>query len=210
MIRRAHIGTAIAVDREGRVHFVDTIRNRHWRINPSGRLTVVASNCHTGDLFVDPDGNVSYQERARPPDEAALALVRRAGAGPLADVATDDSGNVYGADHENRRVVKITPEARILILARSRLPWFPTGVTAAGGDVYVLERRFPYPRFPPTPAFVADVLGGPRVRKIASDGTVTVVATVASLKTRFAALALLVLVVAALTWWISSRRAAPR
>ena len=53
-------------------------------------------------------------------------------------------------------------------------PWIPTGVAVAGGDVYLLERAGDYygrtlPPFMLIPA-VADLLGSPRVRRLAPNG----------------------------------------
>lgn len=54
----AHVGAGIDVDRQGRVYFVDTIRNRVWRIDPGGKLAVMAKDKHSDFLLVDENGSV--------------------------------------------------------------------------------------------------------------------------------------------------------
>ena len=79
------------------------------------------------------------------------------------DVATD--GTVYAAATGCRCTVKITKAGKVATVLKSERPWNPTGVALHEGDVYVLEWT--------------NANGGandgwrPRVRKIARDGTVS-------------------------------------
>jgi len=79
------------------------------------------------------------------------------------DVATN--GTVYAAATGCRCVVKITSAGKLSTVLKSDRPWNPTGVALRDGDVYVLEWT--------------NANGGandgwrPRVRKIARDGTVS-------------------------------------
>jgi sugar lactone lactonase YvrE len=93
------------------------------------------------------------------------------GSGPemrLMGLAVDAQGNVLAADYSNRRVLKIVPGKEAQTLMRTEPPWSPAGVTISGSDVYVLEIGFTPPR----------TYLGPRVRKLSSDGKVTVLAIV--------------------------------
>lgn len=79
------------------------------------------------------------------------------------DVATN--GTVYAAATGCRCVVKITSAGMVSTVLKSERPWNPTGVALRDGDVYVLEW---------THANGGAIDGWrPRVRKIAPDGTVS-------------------------------------
>lgn len=87
----------------------------------------------------------------------------------LRGLAVDAHGVMYVADNGDARVLKITPHGKITTLMQTQSPWSPTAVALFGGDVYVLE-------FLHTARDVRrDWL--PRVRKIASNGKSTIIAT---------------------------------
>jgi hypothetical protein len=77
---------------------------------------------------------------------------------------------MYVADTGDARVLKITPNGRVTTLLQTESPWAPTAVALFGSDVYVLE-------FLHT---VEDVRKQwlPRVRKLAADGTDTIIVTI--------------------------------
>lgn len=99
-------------------------------------------------------------------------------AGPLTDrkwdedllgIAVDSSGNVYTADHANRRVLQVTPGGSVNTVLRTGPFWAPTGITVARDGLYVLEHlRMPL-------AILGDLAVGPylRVRRVSRDGSVT-------------------------------------
>jgi sugar lactone lactonase YvrE len=105
------------------------------------------------------------------------------GAGPLTErkwdedllgIAVDASGNVYAADHANRRILKITPAGAVSTVLRTGLLWAPTGIAVARDGLYVLEHlRMPL-------AILGDLAVGPymRVRKVSGDGNVTELARI--------------------------------
>ena len=72
----------------------------------------------------------------------------------------DAGGNIFVADAGNRRVVRIANDGRLDVVYRADPPYFPTGVFATNGDVYVLEFSF-------TPPGTTDK---PRVRIISGNG----------------------------------------
>lgn len=88
--------------------------------------------------------------------------------GGLAGLTVDPAGNVYVADSGNRRLLKVNNEGKVDIILRSEPPYFPTGVTAAGGILYVLEVGLTLP----------GAWSGPRIKRIDGDGKVTILATV--------------------------------
>jgi sugar lactone lactonase YvrE len=85
-------------------------------------------------------------------------------------MAVDGAGNVYVAVTGNRCVMKVTPAGVASTVVRSEKPWSPTGVDVSGGDVFVLE----YDDETPTEGRNWP----PRVRKVAPDGSVTLLAVV--------------------------------
>ena len=83
-------------------------------------------------------------------------------------LTVDAKGNIYIAEYGARRVIRITPDGKVSTSVRSEKPWSPTGVVAHGDDLYVLEDGLILP----------NTLLGPRVRKVTSDGKVSVVVVV--------------------------------
>ena len=90
------------------------------------------------------------------------------GHGSLAGLDVDSGGNVYVADTGNRRLLKVNNDGKVQVILRSEPPYFPTGVAAAGGNLYVLEVGFTLP----------SAWSGPRIKKIDGDGKATILATV--------------------------------
>ena len=85
-------------------------------------------------------------------------------------LAVDQEGNVFVAVTGNRCVMKLMPGGRSTTILRSSKPWTPTGVAEHNGSVYVLE----YDDETPTEGRNWP----PRVRRVAPDGTVSVVAEI--------------------------------
>jgi sugar lactone lactonase YvrE len=87
----------------------------------------------------------------------------------LRGLAADSRGTVYAADTGRRRVVKITPDAKVETVLKTERPWSPTGVTVHGQYIYVLE-------YANADEDYAEWL--PRVRQLGHDGTITLLASV--------------------------------
>jgi sugar lactone lactonase YvrE len=89
----------------------------------------------------------------------------------LRGIAVDSHGTVYAAATGCHRVLRISRHGKVEVALIAERPWSPTGVAVHGGDVYVLE--------------YTNANGGtadgwtPRVRKLARDGKVTTLATIA-------------------------------
>jgi sugar lactone lactonase YvrE len=190
----------IAIGRDG---------NLYYPSGPSGHLQIMRTTCsggtsvlailplaemggplpHINGITAGPDGSLYYTENNAIRRITAqgwistVATVRALVVGPsipgtdvhpyLRGLAVDDRGVMYVADNGDARVLKITPEGRITTLLQLQSPWSPTGVALFGRDVYVLE-------FLHT---ASDVRREwlPRVRKLAADGTKTIIATVAQM-----------------------------
>ena len=84
----------------------------------------------------------------------------------LFGLTVDDQNNVYAADFYNNRLLKISPDGKVLPILNSDKDWSPIGVATIGNEIYVLEAR-PYASTAHT---------GNRVIKIASDGKPTIMA----------------------------------
>ena len=88
----------------------------------------------------------------------------------LLGIAATASGEVFAADHANRRILKVSPAGAVSTVLRTGPLWAPTGIVVAGDGLYVLEHlRMPL-------AILGDLAVGPylRVRKVSRDGSVTV------------------------------------
>ncbi len=93
-----HVGSAIAVDAEGRVYFIDTTRDAVWRLQRSGALDVVAERIHANAIGVAAGGALSY-----PPDTLFQAVapdgsVYRAATHHILRIAADGSASVFAGD----------------------------------------------------------------------------------------------------------------
>src|SRR5215813_5225538 len=88
----------------------------------------------------------------------------------LRGLAVNASGVIYVADSGDARVLKITSDGKVTTLLQTQSPWSPTAVAVFRSDVYVLE--FLHTTEDNRRQWL------PRVRKLASDGTETVIATI--------------------------------
>ncbi|MGH9971849.1 MAG: hypothetical protein ACREBG_29215 [Pyrinomonadaceae bacterium] len=91
-----------------------------------------------------------------------------ADSGGLTGLTIDAGGNVYAADAGNRRLIKVKSTGEVEIILRTEPPYFPNGVAASGGNLYVLEVGFT----------LFGAWSGPRVRKIGPDGRSSILTTV--------------------------------
>ncbi|HEX8287495.1 MAG TPA: hypothetical protein VF556_05865 [Pyrinomonadaceae bacterium] len=82
----------------------------------------------------------------------------------LFGIAIDEGNNVYTADFNNKKILKIAPDKSVAIAVQSETGWSPTGVYYRNKNLYVLEGK--------------DAAGGVRVQKISPDGRASTVATI--------------------------------
>jgi hypothetical protein len=83
-------------------------------------------------------------------------------------LVVDEIGTVYVADFGQRRVLRIAQDGIPVAILHAQKPWSPTGVALLGTTLYVLEHGF----VPPATSL------GPRVRKLAPNGQVEIMAVV--------------------------------
>lgn len=181
----AHTGFGMAVDRQGRAIFLDSVRSKVWRIEPDGRLTTLATEKHADNLAQDSDGNLYVQHANQTlwkiASDGSVTQVRMpanaAAAGQVGSLdellAMDRDGNFYvrsGNEFYGRspQILKITPRGETLLLAGSS-----PGHADGRGD----EARFSHVRSaawgPDGALYVAD---GMTVRRVTLDGQVTTLA----------------------------------
>jgi hypothetical protein len=167
------------------------------RMLPSGGTSVLATLPrtttgeplpHLNGITAGPDGSMYYTEDrsirritaqgrvsnvATVPALVGGPLIPGIGADSrplLRGLAVDARGVMYVAADGDGRVLKITPDGKVTTLLQTQSPWSPTAVALFGSDVYVLEYLHT--------AVESRREWLPRVRKIASDGTATIIATV--------------------------------
>jgi len=140
---------------------------------------------HLGGIIAGPDGSLFYAEdvAVRKIDAqgrvSTVAAVRAAVRPPsipgmsehpyLRGLAVTDRGVVYVADTGDARALRITTDGGVTTISQTQSPWSPTAVALFGSDVYVLE-------FLHT---ASDVRREwlPRLRKIAANGTSSLIVT---------------------------------
>jgi len=184
----------IAIGEDGNLYYPSRPPLRIMRMLPSGETSVLATLPetavgplpHINGIAAGPDGSLYYTESdavRRITAQGRVSTVVTVPAlvgGPsipgtdqhpyLRGLAVDARGVMYVADSGDARVLKITPDGTISTLVQTQSPWSPTAVALFRGDVYVLE-------FLHTARDVRrDWL--PRVRKVSSDGTSTIIMTV--------------------------------
>ena len=187
----------IAIGRDGDLYYPSGPAGnlRMMKMTPSATTSVIATLPATldgkplpyiGGIVAGPDGSLYYTEdsaikRITPQGRIGTVVTVRAPASPpsipatgqhpyLRGIAVDAGGVMYVADTGDARVLKITPAGKVTTLLETQSPWSPTAVALFSGDVYVLE-------FLHTARDVRrDWL--PRVRRIASNGKSTIIATI--------------------------------
>lgn len=172
-------GYGFARDAAGATYWTDRGKPaRFLKRTPSGAVSTVAVCRDCRDvrwMTAAPDGalyffdsgalrEISAAGRLR---TIASGFARRAWTQPQVNephrvmgLWTDANGNVYAAIFGSREVVRVSPDGRMQVVERSRLPWSPTGgLVARNGDLWLLECSY---------------TNAVRVRRIGRDGKVTV------------------------------------
>jgi hypothetical protein len=193
-------GTSIWKDRDGNMYHVTNYPARELLVlkrSPSGQITVLDGSGNAarsyrqgvpysvggmafsreGELYFTHGASVSKVSSRGAVTALARNLVlegasdnKTAKGAPtqLFGIALDAQGNAFVADYGNRRVLKITPGGQTTTLLRAEESWSPTGVAVRDKEFYILEIG--------QASASAPIVT--RVRKLAPDGSVTVLATV--------------------------------
>lgn len=182
---QAHVGFGMVVDAQGRIVFLDSARSRVVRIEPDGRLTVLASGKHGNTMVQDVHGNLYFQNFNQStwkltPDGTLTevkmpARLGNSGAvGSLDELlAVDAAGNLYvsaGNDFYQRspQILKISPQGDVTLVAGSS-PGHADGTGAATQFSHIRSAAWG----PDGTLYVAD---GDTVRRVTLDGRVTTLA----------------------------------
>ncbi|MFY9609584.1 MAG: hypothetical protein WAU45_13325 [Blastocatellia bacterium] len=230
-------GSGIFMDRDRNIYTVQGGGSESERVellkrSPAGQIVVIAGGQRghaDGDgaqarfnyvigMAWGPDGSLYATDAACARKITMDGTVTTIGDNPLAGVprsehprllgiAVDARESVYVADYDYGCVRRIATDGAVKTLLSSGFYWSPSGVTADGDDLYVLEHQ------PESAVAVLAALNiGPymRVRKLSADGTVTTIATVWGRNTALASAVLVaVLALAILGWRLRKRRRAP-
>jgi hypothetical protein len=190
----------VAIGRDRNLYFPTHVAGaavQLLRMLPSGKTSVVATIPATfagtplrdlNGLAAAPDGSLYYTEPnaiRRVDKEGRVSIIAEnislatcgsvPGMGPadrplLRGLDVDAGGVAYVAATGCGSVLRVTPAGRVSILFQTEGPWSPTGIALFGGNVYVLEFR----------GAASDNRREmvPRIRKIAPDGSTSIIATV--------------------------------
>jgi uncharacterized protein YjiK len=152
--------SGVAVDGAGNIFIADSWNHRVRKVDPNGIITTIAGSGLGGF------GNGGYGGDNGPATEAMLDTPE--------DVATDQVGNLYIADTNNRRIRKVDPNGIITTVAGSGMP----GSYIADGTP-ATQAMLQYPEGVAVDAlgnlYIADS-GGDRILKVDSSGIITIVA----------------------------------
>lgn len=186
----------IAIGQDGNLYYPSGPPGRLqiMRMLPSGGTSVLATLPgtasgplpHINGITSGPNGSLYYTEHhairriSGQGQVSTVANVSALAGGPsipgtfqhpyLRGLAVDDRGVMYVADNGDARVLRITPDGKVTTLLQLQSPWSPTAVAIFGSDVYVLEYLHT--------AVESRREWLPRVRKISSEGTANIIATV--------------------------------
>jgi hypothetical protein len=86
----------------------------------------------------------------------------------LFGLTIDEENNVYTADLPSKKILKITSDKKVFVVAHSEKDWSPTGVYYRNKNLYFLESK----NVPVNAKLIS------RVRKISADGKITTIATI--------------------------------
>ena len=187
----AHPGIGIVVDSRGNVFYTDL--EQVWRIAPDGTRSVAVPGVHTHELYLDAEDNLYGQHLwydGEASDTWGHRVWKLSRDGELADVipatrgflerysfVRDARGNMYWAgdgegDASDRvSIQKLAPDGTLTRLA---------GGGAGRADGVGKEAQFEDLRWiSATPEGVVHAIDGGRLRRVAPDGTVTTLASLA-------------------------------
>ena len=172
---RAHVGTGVVVDAEGRVYFTDPLRNRLWRLERDARLTLLGEDIHADGLALAADGTlyVFGLRLWRVPPGADRAEIFASPEPALGDPWTvDREGNFYFLrgdcrEKQGSQLWKKPPGGAAALLAGS--DW---GQADGQGSVARFTCLNGWAWAPDGTLYVRD---GETIRRVAPDGTVTTV-----------------------------------
>lgn len=105
------------------------------------------------------------------PDCAPVPGLKKGWQPYMRSITLDNSGLIYAAATGCGLVLRVSPEGQVSTILQSEKGWAPTGVAMFDRDLYVLEYQ--------NAGSDSKRQWVPRVRKLATDGKVTVLGTVA-------------------------------
>jgi sugar lactone lactonase YvrE len=189
----------ITVGSDGALYFAEPGADKRLhvvRLAPGGKKSDLAVLPAESDgaplqwlngIAAGPDGSIYYSEntavrridargtvttvagRIAVPDCEPMANVPEGFAPYLRDLAVGPDGTVYAAANGCRAVLRIRADGVVETVLRAEKPWSPTAVAISGDTLYVLE-------YTHTDTDPADrKVWVPRVRKVAADGTASLV-----------------------------------
>ncbi|HEX2122304.1 MAG TPA: hypothetical protein VHL59_11735, partial [Thermoanaerobaculia bacterium] len=137
-----------ARDRAGNQYFAERETQTVVKRTPAGRNEVLARGGFRDIRWMNAtaDGTVYFVDAGDlvriTPDRRLTRVARGLGSArhALMGIWLDRAGNVYLADAAHREVKRVTPAGKVSSVAKSTLPWSPSGgAFAPNGDLVLLE-----------------------------------------------------------------------
>jgi hypothetical protein len=136
-------------DAAGNMYWADRDRGEIRKRAPNGAITTIAreirkvrwmTSSPRGTLFL-----IDLPDLVRIEPNGRVTRLARNVSGGMHDVQglwVDRSENVYLADYAHRQVLRVTPQGRVTVIAKSPFLWAPTGGgIAPNGTLWILETR---------------------------------------------------------------------
>lgn len=131
-------------DGTGAMYRIDCTLERRCTIwkRAGGRVSALVSSGLLNWMIGTPAGELYYidgPELRRVTRAGRIERVARIGE-MLFGLALDRAGNVYVAAHQDRAVVRVSPNGAKTVVARSTAPWAPSGIAfSPSGEMWLLE-----------------------------------------------------------------------
>jgi sugar lactone lactonase YvrE len=151
---RFHLPTGLATDAAGNLYIADLSNYRIRKVTPGGIVSTVAGNGNSG--FSGEGGQATSAQLSGP-----------------AGVAVDKSGNLFIADYQNQRVLKVTPAGVLSTVAGNGTQ----GFSGDGGPATAAQLNQPWAVAVDISGnlFIADLMNH-SIRKVTSDGRINTIA----------------------------------
>ncbi len=149
-------------------HEINLDRVQLLERGPGGSLYILADN----NLYRYDDGSITMVAEGLKEESPANLPFR--GANIFFDMVVTEDKEVYLAYYGDRKIIKVNPDGTQQTVLQAKAPWSPHGIDVFNGEIYVLESTLGDGRWWEFwKSSDTEII--PRIRKIDSDGNLSVV-----------------------------------